>query len=215
MNTLRWQDIDFHNNTLGVRPRPEYNFEPKFYEVRSVRVPKTLIQALKARQKSSKGPLVFPTAPHPLRPDYGGNAPDEHHLELGKEIAYRAGLNCGFCVVESGEPAEIESTAGKKKRLEKSRKCSDGPYCGQWYLHKWRHTFATMQLRSDFDVKTMQELLGHKNLLATRRGGDGGQAGTTRVKLDTPQTVLLNLFVQRRRDEYPIEGIGIRAKELS
>jgi hypothetical protein len=30
------------------------------------------------------------------------------------------------------------------------------------------------------------------------RSGDGDQAGATRVKLDAPQTVFLNLFVQRR-----------------
>ena len=81
VSTLRWQDVNFQHNLLRVVERPEYAFKPKSHEIGDVRVPKTLIYALKERRKASTSPLVFPTAPHPLRPDYGGNAPDEHHLD--------------------------------------------------------------------------------------------------------------------------------------
>ena len=49
-----------------------------------------LIEALRERKKLNKSLLVFPTLPHPTRPDYGkGNSPDGHMLELCKEIAFR------------------------------------------------------------------------------------------------------------------------------
>ncbi|MGC8550801.1 MAG: tyrosine-type recombinase/integrase [Acidobacteriaceae bacterium] len=169
VSTLRWQDVNFQHNVLGVTQRLEYGFQPKSYEVRSVRVPKALMSDLKQWRKSSRSPLVFPTSPHPLRPAYGGDAPDEHHLELCKEIAYRAGLNCGFCVLEDSPSDTEESTARARKRRANTRKCSDGPWCEHWFLHKWRHTYATIMLRSHVEIRTLQELLGHKNLSTTQR----------------------------------------------
>jgi integrase/recombinase XerD len=169
VSTLRWQDVNFQHNLLRVVERPEYAFKPKSHEIRDVRVPKTLIYALKERRKTSTSPLVFPTAPHPLRPNYGGNAPDEHHLELCKLIAHRAGLNCRFCVLEPPAVKREESTAAKKKRRAKTKRCGDGPHCQHWFLHKWRHTYATNLLQSNVDIKTLQVLLGHKDLSTTER----------------------------------------------
>ena len=37
----------------------------------------------------------------------------------------------------------------------------------QW--HKWRHTYATNLLHSGIDVRTLQLLLGHKNLSTTEK----------------------------------------------
>jgi integrase/recombinase XerD len=88
--------------------------------------------------------------PHPKRKNYGGDKPDAHLLELGKEIAYRAELNCKRCKTQQG-------------------KCSDGPFCQKFYLHKWRHTFATQILQSGIDIKTLQTLLGHKNIATTEK----------------------------------------------
>lgn len=47
--------------------------------------------------------------------------------------------------------------------MKRTYRCADGPYCEKWYLHKWRHTYATNQLRDGIDIKTLQALLGHKN----------------------------------------------------
>lgn len=150
VSTLRWRDIDFQSCTLTVCRKPEYDFTPKSYECRRVRVPSLLITELKDRRIKSKTSLVFPTPPHPTRPNYGGDAEDAHHLERCKEIAYRAGLNCGFCLTSVG-------------------RCSDCACCENWFLHKWRHTFATNMLQSEIDIKTLQELLGHKNLATTEK----------------------------------------------
>jgi integrase/recombinase XerD len=146
--TQTWSDIDWQRCTLAVKARPDYRFTPKSYEQRSVPVPASLIESLRRHKKKSTGALVFPTPAHPIRPNYGGDAPDAHHLELCKEIAHRAGLNCRRC----------ETSAGK---------CSKGPHCGDWYLHRWRHTYATNMLQSGVDIKTLQTLLAHKNLATT------------------------------------------------
>ena len=45
---------------------------------------------------------------------------------------------------------------------------SEGPYCSNFFLHKFRHTFATRNLRDHVcDIKTLQNWMGHKDLAST------------------------------------------------
>ena len=156
--TLTWNDVDERRSTLRVRKRPEYKFAPKSHETRDVVVPRALIALLQEHRKKIKGQLAFPTSPHPKRPNYGGDKPDAHHLELCKRIAYRAGLNCGFCDLST-----VDKHGKKRKRL-----CAEGPYCENWYLHKWRHTYATRMLKDRrMDIKDLQVVLGHKHIATT------------------------------------------------
>lgn len=151
VSCLTWEDVDWKAGTLSVRPKPEFGFTPKSYEERTVPIPSALLESLRARwKKHQSATLIFPTPPHPKRKNYGGDKPDAHLLELGKEIAYRAELNCKRCKTQQG-------------------KCSDGPFCQKFYLHKWRHTFATQMLQSGIDIKTLQTLLGHKNIATTEK----------------------------------------------
>lgn len=150
--TLTKDSVSSHTNSIGVKKRPEYKFFPKNYECRNVRIPEPLIRKLVAHIKRQSGKLVFPTKPHPKRPNYGGEQPDAHHLELCKNIAFKAGLNCGHCISE-----------------DRKRRCAKGPHCEHWFLHKWRHTYATNMLRDGMDIKTLQEQLGHKNLATTEK----------------------------------------------
>jgi integrase len=164
--TLTWDDVNWKAGTLAVRAKPELGFMPKNYEKRSVPVPRALIVSLKKHRKANpESALVFPTPPHPKRPNYGGEKPDAHALEACKEIAYRAGLNCGRCK-SIARKAEESQTTGDKTKV---KKCITGPHCKKWHLHKWRHTFATNMLQSNMDIRSLQILLGHKNIATTEK----------------------------------------------
>lgn len=155
--TLTWTgDVDWDNNALRVRPKPDLKFQPKTYEWRAVKVPKELMKQLAGWKHSAKSDrlranndLVFPSGLHKKRPDFGGKV-DQRMLERCKEIAYKAGLNCNRCANKPGA-------------------CIDGPRCSQWFLHKFRHTFATNMLRSGVDIRSLQTLLGHKTLATTEK----------------------------------------------
>jgi integrase len=162
VSTLTWSDIEWKSGKIGVSPKVEMGFTPKNYEERSVPVPRALIDALKAHQKESKSRLVFPASSHPTRPDYGGNQ-DAHMLELCKKIALRAGLNCGRC------NGTFNVKTGKTKKERVAYSCKTYPHCKNWYLHKWRHTFATNMLQSHVDIRSLQIMLGHKHINTTER----------------------------------------------
>ncbi len=149
--TLTWNQVNFGARTLSVQRHPDYGFNPKNHEERTVPVPAELVRSLASWQrKHPNARLVFPSPSHPKRPNYGGESPDAHHLELCKRIAWRAKLNCRHCVTAAG-------------------RCAVGPHCARWTLHRWRDTFATNALRSNLDMKTLQVLLGHKNLATTEK----------------------------------------------
>ena len=54
------------------------------------------------------------------------------------------------------------------RKGEAGQKCDTSPRCGNWYLHKFRHTFATNMLQS-VDIRSLQVMLGHKNTAATEK----------------------------------------------
>lgn len=171
--TLTWDSIDWQRRTIGVKARPRYKFKPKSHETRTVSVPAAFLSKLKKHQArqaklGKEGALVFPTAPHPKRPNYGGDQPDAHHLELCKEIALKAKLNCGQCTVVRTIMKTNKKT--KAKTTESwTEQCSRCPCCEQWFLHKWRHTYATTALQDGIDVRSLQLLLGHKHLSTTEK----------------------------------------------
>ena len=105
---LFWSDVYYRLSQISVTAKLDYNFKPKSYEVRSVDVPRSLLDSLKTQQKSSQSLLVFPSAPHPTRKSYGGGI-DNHMREKCKEVAFRAGLNCGHC--EGAYPTSAVASA--------------------------------------------------------------------------------------------------------
>ena len=46
-------------------------------------------------------------------------------------------------------------------------KCANGPYCQRFFLHKFRHTFATEHLRHGIDIRTLQNWMGHRDIQST------------------------------------------------
>lgn len=179
--TLTWPDINNKQGTISMSPKSDLGFTPKSYEVRSVPVPRSLLDTLAARKNKSTSLLVLPTPMHPTRPNYGGNDPDNHMLELCKEIALRAGLNCGRCI------GTYTVKIGKTTKEKRAYRCKTDPRCRNWYLHKWRHTFATNMLQSGVDIRSLQLLLGHKNIATTEKYVKALRLADLRDKIENSQ----------------------------
>ncbi len=136
-------DLDLKEQVVRVTEKPQWGFIPKNWEQREVPIPDRLVASLKSylARRRVKSPLLFPTA---------GGLPNYHFLDLCKKNAVRAELNCGNC--EKGD-----------------RSCADAACCDNWYLHKFRSTFATMHLQAGVDIRTVQQWMGHKDLASTMR----------------------------------------------
>jgi len=140
---LRWRDIDFKSHTVRVTAKTEWDFTPKNWEERAVPIPAGLVERLrklKAERDAVPAQLVFPN---------GRGNPDSEMDMIIKRLAQRAKLNCGHCVTEH------------------RNKCSEGPHCKNFFLHKFRHTFATEHLRHGVDIRTLQSWMGHRDIKST------------------------------------------------
>jgi site-specific recombinase XerD len=49
----------------------------------------------------------------------------------------------------------------------KTNRCAEGPYCKRWFLHKFRHTYATRHLQDGIDIRTLQQWMGHHDIAST------------------------------------------------
>jgi integrase/recombinase XerD len=138
-----WRDIDFRNCVVRVTVKPLWKFKPKNYEERAVPLPRAMIEQLerwRANRNAVPSELVFPNTK---------GKPNSLHIEIVKDVAYRAKLNCGQCVTKHGN------------------KCAAGPHCQHFFLHKFRHTFATEHLRHGVDIRTLQSWMGHRDIQST------------------------------------------------
>jgi integrase len=142
---LEKKDISFEERTLRVTVKPWYDFQTKTFCEREITIPADLIEPLRAIIMSAPGNLVFPTkSGHPHR----------KLLRECKRIAMRAGLNCGCC---------------DHKGRKRDQNCREHAVCEQWYLHKFRATFAMTLLQQGIDIKNVQQQLGHRDIASTMR----------------------------------------------
>jgi len=140
---VTWRDVDFRNSVVCVTAKPIWRFKPNNYEERAVPLAAAMIeqlQELKARRNATPAELIFPNTKGKL---------NSLHIEVVKRVAHRAKLNCGQCVTKH------------------DNRCAAGPYCQRFYLHKFRHTFATEHLRHGIDVRTLQGWMGHRDIQST------------------------------------------------
>jgi integrase/recombinase XerD len=147
---VTWRDVDFKHTAVRVTAKPHWGFHPKNWEEREVPVPLKLITLLQRFRPVTAGPddPVFPSS---------SGRPDGAMLEKLKSVALRGKLNCGHCAVSH----KLEGGTVKVNR------CADGPFCGRWFLHKFRHTYATRHLQDGIDIRTLQQWMGHRDIAST------------------------------------------------
>jgi len=140
---VEYLDLDSNHDIVRVTAKKEWDFTPKNWEERVVPLPHVLVERLKKRKERKSA------RPHDLIFGNTRGNPDSEIDTVVKRVAERAGLNCGRCVTEHGN------------------KCAEGPYCMNFFLHKFRHTFATNHLRDGVDIRTVQAWLGHRDIKST------------------------------------------------
>lgn len=147
---VTWRDVDFKHMAVRVTAKPHWGFHPKNWEEREVPVPQKLILLLKDFRPAKATPddPIFPSAT---------GRPDGAMLEKLKAVAFRGELNCGHCTVCH----KLENGTVKINR------CAEGAYCGRWFLHKFRHTYATRHLQDGIDIRTLQQWMGHRDIAST------------------------------------------------
>jgi integrase/recombinase XerD len=170
-----WSDLDLQHRIFTVSAKPEWGFAPKSHEARQIPLPEELVTMLKARKKHSDTKLIFPNR---------DKRPNGHFLRILKRVALRAGLNCGHCTgttskltgkdkdkiitkyhqrPNGSDALEAKLNGGKKLS------CKDNPVCEQWYLHRFRKTFATKMHHNGMRLIDLQKILGHRSLKTTER----------------------------------------------
>jgi integrase/recombinase XerD len=145
-----WRDVDVRHTAIRVTAKPHWGFGPKNWEEREVPVPQKLISLLEKFRPKNAGP------DDPVFPSLTGR-PDGDMLDKLKAVAWRGKLNCGHCA----------TTHTLSDGTVKTNRCSQGPYCCRWFLHKFRHTFATRHLQDGIDIRTLQQWMGHRDIAST------------------------------------------------
>ena len=141
-----WSDVDFAHRIHTVQAKPEWGFTVKNHEARRIPLPAELVDMLKERQeKAGASSLIFPNR---------DGRPHRHFIRELKTLALRAGLNCGRCVTKP-------RNGGKEER------CKDKPVCDDFFLHRFRKTFATRMHHAGVPLRDLQKILGHKSLETT------------------------------------------------
>jgi site-specific recombinase XerD len=149
---LEWTDINWEMRTLKVQSKLKWKSRIKTWEQREQTLSDDLLKRLKAHhlEHGGESTLIFGKRMQ-KGPMEGRIGLDGHMLRTLKQQVRAAGLNCGIC-----EGCVLENP---KRSLE----------CEKWYLHKFRATYGTKMLRDGIDLRTVQKMMGHKEITSTMR----------------------------------------------
>jgi integrase len=130
---LEWRNVNFTAKTIKVAKNKAVGFKIKDRAERTIPLADPLAEALLAWR------LVRPESKLVLGTRY--DKPNVSLLKMLKNIARRAGLNCGVC-----------------------ESCMERNECEIYKLKTFRSTFATSLLRSGMDVRSVMAIMGHSDL---------------------------------------------------
>ncbi len=137
---IEWDDVDPKRKVLKLQSKVKrWGFRLKDFEERELPLSDEMLMALMAYKRDHAGRST-------LVFEKGGK-PDSHMLRTLKQQVRAADLHCGKC----------------GGCLNKSKECEN------WYLHKFRATYCTKLLRAGFDLRTVQQMMGHSDLASTMR----------------------------------------------
>jgi integrase/recombinase XerD len=142
---LTWQQIRWDDNQIFIKGEQEIHLRDK------QRVIRFKTKTGKGRTvpmfHSLKVALLEWREQHPNTTFVVGtksDLPNTHWLEYLKDFARAANLNCGVC-----------------------KSCSDRSECEEFYLHRFRHTFAARCLRAGCTLHQVSKWLGHSSVAVT------------------------------------------------
>ncbi len=150
-----WNDINFSRGTVTVRYKAEYGFSPKAYKGREIPVPDKLLTSLKQlKQKSQKS-----------KAEGDGNGDgNAASASVDGDGNGPAGSRCALLFPTSGCKPKLDFLDCCKAIAKRAGLNPD-----DFWLHKYRATFATTSLWSGIDLRTVQSWLGHTDMQSTLR----------------------------------------------
>jgi integrase len=165
MSCAEWREIDWKQAvvkipgektiTVTIKGKVKtFTFRTKTRKGRDIPLTPELLAELKEwRKMNPTTRFIFGTC---------SDLPDSHWLRRCKEIAERAGLNCGKC-----------------------KTCRERGECKDWKLHRFRHTYGSWSVRGGIDLKTLQRRMGHAKIEQTGRYCAADNSPEAREKLSS------------------------------